>query len=118
MKFYYNGKLVRTSKNHYYTHAVINPDGDRLIGCCSRLDLAIKLRNSWISSLETNIENYNRAIKAIENGKKTYWGKYGNREVLNKVYYSADDYKKFIENDKARIAYRSNFKVVELEARD
>lgn len=118
MKYYYNGKLMRTSKNHHYTHAVINPDGDRLIGCCSRLDLAVKLRQSYISECETSIENFKRAIKALEAGKNKYWCKCGNRDVLEKTYYTIDEYKKYIENSEKKIAYRKNFKVVELEERE
>lgn len=33
MKFYYKGQLMRTSKNHHYTHAVIRHNEDGTITC-------------------------------------------------------------------------------------
>ena len=41
MKFYYNGNLIRTSKTHVYTHAVLKPDG-KPFACSSSLDGAKK----------------------------------------------------------------------------
>ncbi len=29
MKFYFEGRLIRTSKNHHYTHALINIQTER-----------------------------------------------------------------------------------------
>lgn len=51
MKFYYNGQLMRTSKTHNYTHAVIAHHDDGTISCiaCSASrELAEKaLHNLW-----------------------------------------------------------------------
>lgn len=41
-KFYYNGKLIRTSENHHYTHAVFDGNG-KLVGCRGSLALAQQL---------------------------------------------------------------------------
>ena len=118
MKFYYNGELVRTSKTHHYTHAVIDSNNGRCIGCCSRLDLALKLRDSEISEVATGIENCKRAIKALEEGKKYYRCKAGNREYTEKTYYSIDEWKRFMKNDEEKLEYKTKyFKVVELEER-
>lgn len=119
MKFYYNGELVRTSKTHHYTHAVIDSNNGRLIGCCSRLDLAKKLRDSEISEIVSGIENCKRAIKALEAGKRVYRCKVGNREYMEKTYFSLDQWKAFLKSDEQKLEYKNKyFKVVELEERD
>ena len=49
MKFYYDGELIRTSKTHTYTHAVVAPAAPQLMnrwvvfGCRSSLEGAEKL---------------------------------------------------------------------------
>lgn len=62
MKFYYNGQLLRTSKTHDYTHAVIREDEEghyRLWGCASTYSGAAKALNeanrAYRGSLEFRI---------------------------------------------------------------
>lgn len=45
MKFYFEGKLIRTSKTHHYTHAVIKRTENDFIlyGCSSSYKLAEKM---------------------------------------------------------------------------
>ena len=52
MKYYYNGKKVRTSDN-LYTHAIIK--GEKVIACCSRYDLAVKRLNQEINYFNKDI---------------------------------------------------------------
>jgi len=80
-KFYYNGKLVRTSKTHVYTHAVINDNGD-VLRCSANEKLARSFMTSEISRAETTIRDCDRAIKAIQNGEKGYYSRdYGQRNL-------------------------------------
>lgn len=48
MKFYYKGKLIRTSKTHNYTHAVVREKENGEIGlwgCSSTYEGAVKALN-------------------------------------------------------------------------
>ena len=65
MKFYYNGQLMRTSKTHHYTHAIIRHNDDESItcmGCSSSKQGAEKLMNGlWV------FKNY-RMWKSVQDG--------------------------------------------------
>lgn len=84
MKFYYNDKLIRTSKNHVYTHAVINTETGSLIGCRSSLRGAQDLKASYESECRTGIHNAEAAIKAKENKKSYYIVMIGHRSFPQK----------------------------------
>lgn len=120
MKFYYNGELIRTSKNHVYTHAVINITNGACQGCRSGKDKAEALISSEIARYEQNIKNCEAAIKALQAGKSGYYEKDGRRTWFNKFSPSST-----VEGYLARIEWNVNYineikatwKVVELEAR-
>ena len=64
MRFYYNGQLVRTSKTHHYTHAILLDDGKAATCSTTR-----KGCEDWIARLvnesRRGIENAEAAIKAL-----------------------------------------------------
>lgn len=120
MKFYYNGELVRTSKNHIYTHAVINTENNACMGCRANKENAEAIITSEIASNEKRIANSETAIKALENGKSGYYVKDGRHTWYCK--FSKENtvawYNDCIESRRERIDYiKNNWKVVELEAR-
>lgn len=120
MKFYYNGKLVRTSKNHEYTHAVINITNDGCMGCRASKETAEAIITSEIAQYEKRIANYESAIKALESGKSGYYAKEGRRIYYNK--FSSDStVERYIERIEWCREYinkvMANWQVVELEAR-
>lgn len=120
MKYYYNGELVRTSKNHIYTHAVIDITNNSLKGCRSSKDNAEAIISSEISHYEQKIRNYESALKALENGKSGYYAKEGRRTYYNRFdpARTAEEYRKWIEWNKEYISrVKNNWKVVELERR-
>ena len=119
MKFYYNGKLMRTSKNHIYTHAVVEED-KYLIGCRANKDSARSLITSEIFRLEQGIKNAEAHIKAMQRGDKMYKAIEGRRSYYMPIYKSdsIEDTEKYIESNKKRIEFiKENWKVVELEAK-
>lgn len=75
MKFYYQDKLVRTSKTHHYAFAVIceNKNGFSVWACASTRELAEKARAKEIRWFENQAEGLRLHIEAIENGKKEYY---------------------------------------------
>ena len=120
MKFYYKGKLVRTSKTHVYTHAVINATTGNLIGCRSSEDGARSLISSEISAYQRGIENGQSKIKAMEQGKRMYYLKDGRHSCYYPI--SKDDSVEntmdWIKASERQIEYiKNNWIVVELEAR-
>lgn len=64
MKFYYNGQLIRTSKNHHYTHAVVKVTEKGVIcyGCSSTEKGAEKLRDGLVQ-----VHNY-KVWVSVKNG--------------------------------------------------
>ena len=121
MKFYYNDKLIRTSKTHVYSHAVINTVTGRVIGCRSTLLGAQQLFNSYISEARTGIENAKRGLKAVQAGKKVYESRRGNRTYWDRINKGDDEayFQKWIDSNEAYIERISrDWKVVPLEARE
>lgn len=125
MKFYYNGKLMRTSKNHDYKYAIIWDD-ETLGSCHSSLEAAQKEFRRPISEAESAIADDLRAIKALQNGKTYYdtkvcrrWyrvnlkGKDALGRSMNEVSY----WENCIERHKRHIEKLKTRKIVELEAR-
>lgn len=121
MKFYYNGKLIRTSKNHTYTHAVIDMSDGSLKGCRASKETAEALIRSEISQYEKWIAEKKKAIKAIENGKNYYITKERGRSykiTIDQPYQTIEWYTKGIEGNNKGIEHiKANWQVVELEAR-
>ena len=120
MKFYYNGQLIRTSKNHEYTHAVIDITDNQCVGCRVGEDKAEAIIRSEISQAERSIANCKSAIKALENGKSGYYSKDGRH-----TYYCKFNTSNTIERYTRSIDHLNNYisriketwKVVELECR-
>lgn len=118
MKFYYNGTLVRTSKNHEYTHAVINTVSGGCMGCRVGKDKAEAIISTEVAQYEKRIANYKSAIKALEDGKSGYYAKEGRHTYFNK--FSPDS---TVEKYRERIEWcreyidkvKANWQVVELE---
>lgn len=123
MKFYYNGQLMRTSKNHNYTHAVVIEREDGTIRCygCHKDRKGCEAEiTREINACNRGIENAQAAIKALEAGKAGYYAKEGRGTWYVKFdrMRTADYYNDWIESNKATIdRVRRTWKVVELEAR-
>ena len=118
MKFYYNGKLVRTSKNHVYTHAVIDMSNGHVEGCRANKEAAESIISSEISRVSNSIQNHESALKAIEQGKTMYRVKEGRRSYWMPIRTTGEDFKHCIEWCENHIKeVERNWKVVELEAR-
>lgn len=116
MKFFYNGKQIRTSKTHVYTHAVLTPEGKTFACSSSRegAEKAIQKEASWYEAIAFG---YRNAIKAIEAGKKTYTAKEGRRTCTMLVTGTLESNKKGLERIERAIATINCYKIVELEAR-
>lgn len=71
MKFYYEGRLLRTSKNHHYTHALISEKGN-LIGCSTSYAGADKLRSPWLALYRDGAKTTESQIRALTTGKRFY----------------------------------------------
>lgn len=120
MKFYYNGQLIRTSKNHIYTHAIIDITDNGCVGCRADKESAEAFIRSEISTTQRSIQNCENAIKALKNGKDGYFVKEGRR-----TYYDKFDSRDTVERYENRINWLNGYiekinttwKVVELEAR-
>lgn len=74
MKFYYEGTLLRTSKTHHYTHAIIKRtnDGIKCIGCSSSLEKAKKLMEN-----HPTYQDYKLAL-SVQNGTYKKRNSYSN----------------------------------------
>lgn len=120
MKFYYNDKLIRTSKNHTYTHAVINTETGSCVGCRTSKEACESLIRSEISRYNESIENAIDKIKSLEAGKAGHFVKDGRRKLYIKFDKndSVEETEKWLASYKDSIEYiNANYKVVELEAR-
>ena len=67
MKFYYNGKLVRTSENEY-KYAIVR--GNRVITCHTRYDLAEKELIKQLEKKNKIIESNERYLEEVKKGNK------------------------------------------------
>lgn len=117
MKFYYEGALIRTSKSHHYTHAVLAPNG-KAISCSSSREGAEKVKQSEINNWGRIVENHRSAIKAIEAGQKYYSFKEGNRTTKAHVNGTLESYERALREAEKAVEIVRSYKVVELEARD
>ena len=120
MKFYYNDKLIRTSKNHIYTHAVIDITTGGCKGCRADKANAEAIISAEVANYEKRISNYENAIKALQNGKSGYYAKDGRHTYYSR--FDADStvekYTEWIEWNRNYInEVKTNWQVVELEAR-
>jgi hypothetical protein len=120
MKFYYNGKLIRTSKTHIYKYAVINIARDKCVACSATKEGAQATINSRLAEYERGIKNQTSIIKALEKGAKYCTYIDGKRTITLKL-----EARHTIEKAKEWLGYytkdyeyvKENYKLVELEAR-
>jgi hypothetical protein len=120
MKYYYNGKLVRTSKNHIYTHAVIDISNMKVIGCRGSLEKAESLLTSELNYIARSIENGKNKLKCFKEGKPRYGWKDGKR-VWYSSFKSTDTEESILEGIRYSENYletiKQNYKIVELESK-
>lgn len=120
MKFYYNGELIRTSKTHEYTHAVIDVRNSGCWGCRTSYKAAQAIIDGQISGCNESINNCTAAIKALKAGKVGYIGKDG-RNTFKHIFRedeTVEKYMGYIEDALKRIHEIQDYlKVVELERR-
>lgn len=118
MKYYYNGLLIRTSKNHIYTHAVIDISTMRVIGCRGSLEKAETLLTSELNIIVRRIENYINKLKCFKAGKSKYGWK-DNGKIWYETFKSTDTEDSILEAIRHSEEYletiKQNYKVVELE---
>ena len=118
MKYYYNGKLIRTSKNHIYTHAVIDITTMKVIGCRGSLEKAEALLTSEINYVIRGNENAKNKLECFRAGKKRYGWKEG-RNTWYETFKPTDTEEKLLRCVKNGEEYletiKQNYKVVELE---
>lgn len=111
-KYYYQGKLVRTSKTHDYSFAVIRERKDgtfTLIACSKTKELAERRLNSEMSNSKHNLKAEEERLKRMKRGLKVpkWWSKEEN--TIAGLEQLIEDRKKSIER------YYEEAKVVELE---
>jgi hypothetical protein len=118
MKFYYNGKLVRTSKNHEYTHACMANDICK--GCRTNAKAAQQIKDGKIAELTRTCNAYATAIKALNEGKSYYINREDRRAYrVSLEGRTVEFYEEHIAWVKRDIEWiKHNWKVVELEARE
>ena len=112
MKFYIDGNLVRTSKTHDYTHALMF--GNSVLSCHGSYEAAVKAMNRDIAQTNQRIANTAAAIKAIDEGRDTYRYRYGRETWWAKVTETREEYETYIAGQKESI---TRLKIRELEAR-
>lgn len=114
MKYYIDGKLVRTS-DRTYTHAVLFDDDVR--SCCGSFLLAQKELNRRLSELCTANNDYLAAIEAIDNGKTFYMARLfsdSRRPYKQAIKRSREEYLEFIAQNEDK---KTRWHIRELEAR-
>ena len=115
-KYYYNGKLIRTSNNSGYRYAVIDEEGN-VKGCRSDYKAADAIITARINRLEQGLQNTKNAYHAAVNGQKKYPARDGRYCAYYPVRETAEYYADMIESYKKDIEYyRVNWRIVEIEA--
>ena len=129
MEFYYEGKLVRTSKTHDYRFAIVNDDfSDKkdVWSCHGTLEAAQKEFRRPIAECETAIAEDQKIIEALQKGY-TYvdlkiCGRWHRISLKGKDFDGSDrssvsTWEKQIESHKRRIEYLNTRRIVTLEQR-
>ena len=95
MKFYYKGQLIRTSKSHHYTHAIIIVEDNKFkcVSCSSSRELAEKALDNlgayknyrvWLSVKDGTYKPKDRWSYNIEKMRSEAINRYGSvDEALN-----------------------------------
>ena len=106
MKFYYNGKLVRTSKTMVYKYAIINTNNGKTVKCSKNM----KGIEQGMSDLNENMRFYQK-VKSMKDGSKA------KKEAIEWI----KKYQGFNTLDEAIEAHNKwikRFVIVELEMRE
>lgn len=105
MKYYFNGELVRTSKNENYRFYC------PLTKTCSKTkDGALKDAKYNINLAKRNLAYFQDVLRKLEKGINT-------KSCVTGRYYTVDEVQKSIKNYEANIEHFLNAEVVELETR-
>lgn len=119
MKFYYNGKLVRTSKTHEYHFGILNADGTKVTSCHGTYEAAMKEMNRRPGEIRSRIAELETGIKAIQAGKSYYLTKICGRTYKVSIGKDTEeDYRHYIDQNRDALNRLAKRKIVELEARD
>lgn len=102
MKYYYNGKLVRTSKSSTYKYAVMLGDGCK--GCYSKIEGARSTFNYYYKMWESNKRCFEEILEGKRSRKCEWTGKN----------FTDDEINEYIANYNNLM---SKLQIVELEAR-
>lgn len=115
-KYFYNGKLVRTSE-HEYTHGVLV--NGKVVACRPSYEKAHNVITSEIAKANGFVKEYKSLLKAIAEGRGTYEYKIGNRRIIAPVRNkNVEEIEGWIANMNNHIETVTNtWKVVELERR-
>lgn len=119
MKYYFDGKLIRTSKTHSYRFALLN--GDKVITCSAEKERCVAELNRHIRNCEDSIETAAGAIKSLNSGKKGYWWKEGRSNGFTSFNstHSVEKFERRIKMAEEDIKYiKENYRVVELECEE
>ena len=119
MKFYYEDKLIRTSKNHVYTHALIDQRGNAITCGASRKRCEKELLRK-LHEVERNLMNLENALKARATGEKRVRWFVGCTSYYINLYElkNIDKFEEYIATDKEIIhIIMHEWKIIELEAR-
>ena len=108
MKFFYNGKLIRTSRSHEYKYAAITANGNCLC-CSSTLDGCVKLLEQKTANGKGWLRNYEQVYNGTFVEKKGGWEV---KDIMGMFNDSLDELKNEIDRLKA---YYDGIKIVELE---
>lgn len=119
MKFYYEDKLIRTSKTHVYTHALIGKSGEVIT--CSATREGCEKELLWrLHNIERSITNHENALKAKATGKKQVRWLDGRTSYYVKLcdLDDLDVFEEYIVAEKEIIfTITHEWKIVELEAK-
>lgn len=85
MKFYYNGKLVRTSKSHHYTHALISATGKAITCSAKGPEACESFKQTRLNEMMENIVNAQTIIEAVKAGRPGVFLKNGRKEDYYKM---------------------------------
>lgn len=124
MRFYYNGNLIRTSRTHHYTHALLNSRGGAVM-CSAKRSACESFKQSAINHCLQGIENGKSAIKALEAKRGGYWRKEGRKTE----WYSFSEleewgmrpkakYEEIIAEMEHKLQLFQSWQIVEIEERD
>lgn len=121
MKFYYEGKLVRTSKTHHYTHALVNVETGKAITCSAKGPEACEsYKQSYLRNVMQSITDEKTIIEAVKEGRNgVFLGSKATYYKLRELFTTdIDKLTEFIEENRKRFDRVSeNWKVVPLTER-